>query len=423
MAQVYTHSGERCQEHPHRPTDRRCDRCGRPFCDECLLPQARIADGTREWWCRACVLAADVATRRQEHARSIPARLARLSARTRAVVFAVVGLIVVVVLTGAAVLGGVAVFRPRGAVAQPEPLRTLRCGELSRIRSVAAIGTQAAEDAVNVLAYPERATARLVAVPAPAGAPSGATSAAAPEIDLGAVVDECDSGWHADRPLTLPAGITLDTRRTGSYVQRLAFWQDPAAPRSAWVREFDVLASPSADGDDFVPVALDRPAQLRETTEGQWFEVVRAGPGAQPFPDVVQMRRLLLRIRSTYGAPGADGAAGVSLGEVAAYGPDLEVVIAHPSGLGGEDTSRFLFAPAEIRALALQPKFVLFINRTPVHSHTLVSLGQSRNLEVTIPPGEARSVQFTAGRPGRYEFYCKVAGHDRSGLIGTIDVR
>lgn len=417
MAQVYTHSGERCQEHPHRPTDRRCDRCGRSFCDECLLPQARIADGTREWWCRACVVSAGVAARREAQARSIPARLARLSARTRAIVAATGGLIVVLLLSGAVVVGGVAVFRPRGAVAQPEPPRTLRCGELSRIRSVAAIGTQAAEDAVNVLAYPERATARLVA--GLAGSPSGAAS----EIDVGAVVDECDSGWHADRALTLPAGITLDTRRAGSYVQRLAFWQDPAAPRSAWVREFDLLASPSADGDDFVPVALDRPTQLRETTEGQWFEVVRAGPGAQPFPDVVQMRRLFVRIRSTYGAPGADGAAGVSLGEVAAYGPDLEIVIAHPSGLAGEDTSRFLFAPAEIRALALQPKFVLFINRTGVHSHTLVSLGQSRNFEVTIPPGEARSVQLTAGRPGRYEFYCKVAGHDRSGLIGTIDVR
>ena len=108
---------------------------------------------------------------------------------------------------------------------------------------------------------------------------------------------------------------------------------------------------------------------------------------------------------------------------MAAYGPDLEVVLAHPAGLGGEDLDRFVVGPAEIRALALQPKFVLFLNRTRTSTHTLVSVGQTRNFEVTIPPGEARAVQFTAGAPGRYEFYCRVPGHDRLGLTGSIVVR
>jgi hypothetical protein len=313
----------------------------------------------------------------------------------------------------AAVLAlAVRTYRPGAAV----PLAA--CGELTRIRSVGAIGTQAAEDAVNVLAYPQRAEVRLGA--------GGAAGAAA------ALVDECQSGWRSAGPQALPVEVVLDTRRDGSAVQRLALWQDPGAPRGAWVRDFEALASPSADGDDFQAIPLDRPGRLRETTEPQWFEVQRPAPGATgaPFPDVVPLRRLRLRLLSTYGDPAggpavATGAApgGVALGEVAAYGPDLEVVLAHPTALGGEDLDRFVVGPAEIRALALQPKFVLFLNRTRTSPHTLVSVGQTRNFEVTIPPGEARAVQFTAGAPGRYEFYCRVPGHDRLGLSGSIVVR
>jgi hypothetical protein len=410
MAKILTRLGTRCVEHPHRSTERLCDRCGRPFCDECLVPGARAADGTREWYCRPCrdVRRADLAA--TTAARSFRGRLARAGRRA----LMLVPLLLVVVAAAGALTLAVRTYRPGGAI----PLAA--CGELTRIRSVGAIGTQAAEDAVNVLAYPQRAEVRSIAGD-DAGAPAGATTG---------LVDECQSGWRPAEPQSLPLEIAFDTQRDGSAVQRLAFWQDPGAPRGAWVRDFEVLASPSADADDFRPVPLDRPGQLRETTEPQWFEVQRPAPSAtgQPFPDVVQLRRLRVRILSTYGdstaRPGApESAKAVALGEVAAYGPDLEVVLSHPSGLGGEDLEHFVVGPAEIRALALQPKFVLFLNRTRTYTHTIVSVGQTRNFEVTIPPGEARAVQFTAGTSGRYEFYCRVPGHDRRGLAGSIVVR
>ena len=415
MAKILTRLGTRCVEHPHRPTERLCDRCGRPFCAQCLVPGPRAADGTREWCCRPCRDA-----RRAEHAAATAAR----SFRGRAAWAGRGALVRLPALVAAAVAAlalalAVRTYRPGGAV----PLAA--CGELTRVRSVGAIGTQAAEDAVNVLAYPQRAEVH----PAAGGDGRGTDGT---DGTAAALVDECQSGWRTAGPQPLPAEVVFDTGRAGSAVQRLALWQDPGAPRGAWVRDFELLASPSADGDDFLPVPLDRPGRLRETTEPQWFEVQRPAPSATgaPFPDVVQLRRLRLRVLSTYGDP-TDGepagrpaaAAGVALGEVAAYGPDLEVVLAHPAGLGGEDLARFVFGPAEIRALALQPKFVLFLNRTRTSPHTLVSVGQTRNFEVTIPPGEARSVQFTAGAPGRYEFYCRVPGHDRLGLTGSIVVR
>ncbi len=139
-------------------------------------------------------------------------------------------------------------------------------------------------------------------------------------------MDDCDSGWRA------PAGSTpallLEPQRAGTaYIHRLALWQDPEAPRAAWVREFQVLASPSAVGDDFVPLRLDREPVLSAAPGPQWFRVVQpapAGPASfplpaqervrygQPFPDVAPARRLLLRLVTTYGppAPVTTGAAG-----------------------------------------------------------------------------------------------------------------
>jgi uncharacterized cupredoxin-like copper-binding protein len=128
-----------------------------------------------------------------------------------------------------------------------------------------------------------------------------------------------------------------------------------------------------------------------------------------------------VRILSTQGE-----GAGVALGELAAFGPDLEVTIddapcADPTGRppGG----CYAFAPREVRALAGRPMSVLFLNRSRA-SHDLVSAGQDRNFEVGLEPGQAASGLFVAaGRPGVYEFVCRVPGHDRDGLLGRITVR
>ncbi|HEV2123392.1 MAG TPA: hypothetical protein VGW38_11540, partial [Chloroflexota bacterium] len=444
VAQIYLKQGPRCQEHPHRETLRRCDRCGLPFCEECLLPAGRKADGTRDWLCARCTTALRIAAVRAASARRWRSRLARLTA---------LGQIVGVSLAGVLLLGAImtfgAQFLPRSAASAPSPALEARCSELSRIRSIGAIGTQAAEDAVNVLTYPQRAAVTLL-TGSEVGEAGSVAASTAPEVPafqaspvgtagtepvrasgVAALVDECDTGWHSDGPLSLPVTLTVDIHHSGAHIQRIALWQDPKAPRTAWVQEFQVFASPSAAGEDFVPVRFDRPAVLRETTEAQWFEIVSPGPGAlaQPFPAVVEMRRLRLRLLSTYGSAGRQapsatpGRAAVALGEIAAYGPDLEVVIAHPLVNHQEDTTRFVFVPHDIRALAQQPKFVLFINRTRTWTHTIRSVGQKQNFEVAIEPGQAKSVQFIAGTPGRYEFFCTVVNHDRQGLLGSIIVR
>ena len=162
------------------------------------------------------------------------------------------------------------------------------------------------------------------------------------------------------------------------------------------------------------------------------------------------MRRLLVRVLSTHGneGPGPQGrgppsaragvtsdagpgtqdlgtrSGEVSLGEVAAFGPDLEVTVGDEITSTGELTGNYRFTPSEIRALAGRPVFVLFMNQSRVDTHTFVTVGQERNLELRAEPGQAVSGQFVAaGRAGRYEFLCRVVTHDVRGLLGSIIVR
>lgn len=59
--------GYRCGEHPERPAQDRCDRCGRPFCADCLKH-------VRRWRaCHACL----VTLRRERSLQAIPRRLRR----------------------------------------------------------------------------------------------------------------------------------------------------------------------------------------------------------------------------------------------------------------------------------------------------------------------------------------------------------
>lgn len=176
MAQIYLKQGPRCQEHPHRETLRRCDRCGLPFCEECLLPAGRKADGTRDWLCARCTTALRIAAVRAASARRWRSRLARLTA---------LGQIVGVSLAGVLLLGAImtfgAQFLPRSAASAPSPALEARCSELSRIRSIGAIGTQAGEDAVNVLTYPQRAAVTLL-TSSEVGEAGSVAASTAPEV-------------------------------------------------------------------------------------------------------------------------------------------------------------------------------------------------------------------------------------------------
>jgi plastocyanin len=428
MAQILARHGTRCQEHPHRKAEERCDRCGQPFCDECLVPSERDATGARDWFCARCVALMDERTRRCLAESALAYRAARAAARARRVGTALAAAGALVLVTGA---GALAVARTFGtATDQALPERAAACGELARIRSIGAIGIQAGEDAVNVLAYPHRAVVRLVGTGGEAQGP-----AAPAEHGPQTLVDECDVGWRHEgpHPLVLPVSLVLDTGRQGSYVQRIALWQDPHASRDAWVRGFELLASASEAGDDWVRLTLDRPGELRETTEPQWFEIVRPAAGglAPPFPDIAELRRLQVRVLSTVGSAATGAQPGtrvevarVALGEVAAFGPDVEVVIDNPSQGGTKVRGEYVFGPRVVNALARRPKFVLFINRSiTAETHHIVSVGQEQNLDLRVGPNEARSGLFVAGRPGTYEFVCRTPGHAELGLTGRIVVR
>jgi hypothetical protein len=412
MTQTGVRQGARCQEHPHRLADQKCDRCGQPFCVECLSPSERLADGTRKWHCPRCVWLIREEEERIARESTLAYRAAQAARRTRIIATSLGAAVLVLGLSAA----GYFAFARRFGTAAPEQALVERagtCGELSRIRSIGAIGTQGPEDAVNVLTYPQRATVSLFPLPGLASAP-----------DPASIVDECLAGWRVGTPaveeIQLPVTLQLDTGRDASYLQRVAFWQDPQAPRGAWVRDFELLASSSATAEDFAVVPLDRDPVMRDSTEPQWFEVMRLGPGAVPqkFPDIVPARRLRLRVLSTW-ATSRRGVKvdQVSLGEMAAYGPDLEITIADVP-----DSTNFQLSPNVVRAIAGQPKFIMFLNPSK-STHHFVSSGQQQNFDVTLAPGEVKSVQFVAGRAGQYEFVCKVLGHEFSVPRGRIQVR
>ena len=413
MTESPVRRGARCQEHPHRGADQKCSRCGHPFCQECLTPTDRLADGTRHWHCARCLWLMKEGAQREALQRSLSYRAARAARRTRITLVSLGAAALLILATGA----GYFVFANRFGTAAPVQAieeRAAGCGELTRIRSIGAIGTQGPEDAINVFTYPQRAVASLL--PLAAGAP-------VPAADLSAITDECNAGWRAGTPsadeIQLPLTLQLDTQRDAIYVQRIALWQDPEAPRGSRVREFELLVSASADGEDFLPVPLDREGILRDSTEPQWFEIMRPVAGAQQkFPDVLPLRRLRLRVLSTWAAARRGVKVDhVSVGEIAAYGPDLEIVV------GDTEEGNFSLTPNVIRGIAGQPKFVMFFNQSKVATHRFTSVGQQQNFDVTIEPGQVKSVQFTAGRTGRYEFLCRVPGHDFKGLTGSIQIR
>src|SRR5688500_14895511 len=305
MSRILARQGMRCQEHPHRKTDDRCDRCGLPFCDECLLPSQELTEGFPVYHCAQCValLIEERARRDREGALAYRAAVAADRTRTALRIAVAVAVAAILGITTSAVF---LVVRLYGTAAPPQEIaeRAATCGELSRVRSVGAIGAPAPDDVVNVLAYPHRAEVRFASARA--------------EDGLAAAVDECDAGWRSADGIALPLELDIDVRAAGLVsVQRIALWQDPAAPRAAWILDFELLASPSMDGDDFSPLPQDRPGRLEQTPEPQWFAVVQhqamgltldrlarggaLGTGVEPQPDVVRVRRLRLRILSTHG--------------------------------------------------------------------------------------------------------------------------
>lgn len=442
MAQILTRMGMRCQEHPHHPAHQRCNRCARTYCAECLTPTPRRADGTRDWYCSRCHVLLDELRAAGATRRSLRSRLVQLRRRAQValmgglaitgVVGALLGIGVVLVRVAPGVLPSSTGTRQAGYEAH--------CGELSRIQSVSSIGTQGPDDAVNIFAYPQRALVQVVGgstgaapvltLPGVHTQNTAATGggAAAAASDPATLVDECDTGWHLPAPVHLPITMELATHHVGSYIQRIALWQDPSAPRGAWVKDFEVLISETDTGEDFRPATLDRPAQLQDTPQSQWFQLVQRGVGApatsagaaQVFTDPILVRRLRVRLLSTYDPAARQG---IALGEVAALGSDRDVVIFDlpppPLPLGPYPV--YAVRPTAISALRGHTTFVRFTNNSFIDHHMVAS--GLPELDLPLPAGETRIAKFTAGRSGRVPFYCKLSTHAIDGLSGTIQIK
>jgi uncharacterized cupredoxin-like copper-binding protein len=56
------------------------------------------------------------------------------------------------------------------------------------------------------------------------------------------------------------------------------------------------------------------------------------------------------------------------------------------------------------------------------HGHDMSDMEEEPDVHVAAMPGESNTISFTPAKPGKYEFYCTVAGHREAGMYGTLNV-
>ena len=57
---------------------------------------------------------------------------------------------------------------------------------------------------------------------------------------------------------------------------------------------------------------------------------------------------------------------------------------------------------------------------TPMEGHEMGAVAPE--LHVAVQAGQSATIEFTATRPGTYEFLCAVPGHKDAGMVGTLTV-
>lgn len=76
----------------------------------------------------------------------------------------------------------------------------------------------------------------------------------------------------------------------------------------------------------------------------------------------------------------------------------------------------FSFAPGEIRAKVGEQIAVALTSSDLLHDFTIDEL----DAHVAAGPGKTEEGGFKATKPGRYTYYCSVAGHRQAGMQGTL---
>ena len=80
--------------------------------------------------------------------------------------------------------------------------------------------------------------------------------------------------------------------------------------------------------------------------------------------------------------------------------------------------SSFAFDPAEIEVQAGEDIAIVLTSTDILHDFTIPELGA----HVAADAGETATGGLRADGPGRYTFYCAVAGHREAGMEGTLVV-
>lgn len=78
----------------------------------------------------------------------------------------------------------------------------------------------------------------------------------------------------------------------------------------------------------------------------------------------------------------------------------------------------FRFEPAEIRARVGENLAIVLTATDILHDFTIDELGA----HVAADRGQTATGGVTATKPGRYTYYCTVAGHRQAGMQGTLIV-
>lgn len=77
------------------------------------------------------------------------------------------------------------------------------------------------------------------------------------------------------------------------------------------------------------------------------------------------------------------------------------------------------FAPGELHLTGGEPVTLTLINRDGYgHSFDIDAL----DIHIPLAAGETRTVTFTPEAASHYTFYCAAGGHEKAGMVGTLNV-
>ena len=80
--------------------------------------------------------------------------------------------------------------------------------------------------------------------------------------------------------------------------------------------------------------------------------------------------------------------------------------------------SSFKFDPTQLAVAAGQKVRIVLHSTDQLHTFTITGKGTIAQAS----GGKTKKGSFTLAKPGKYTFYCSIAGHRAAGMVGTITV-